>query len=232
MSSFSLRLRLISFVIERYPFALPIVERALDSCPPPEKTSNAALDKFRASFHKALGEHSASIEIGGAPDPTPGVTAQHRLKPARQEVLDACDGFLAREAIAASLTDEERGEILRGMVLARAVDNRLKQFFASSEVRYKDVPFQGKGFRSLGQEAIYAAGIRLRRGASWRDPVRGWQGDIVGPIIRDLGAALAMKGDASAVRMVLNAQMAKAGPPMHGKDLHIGDFEWGVLPAT
>ena len=26
--------------------------------------------------------------------------------------------------------------------------------------------FQGKGFRSLGQEAIYAAGIRLRRGAA------------------------------------------------------------------
>src|SRR4030095_2747754 len=43
---------------------------------------------------------------------------------------------------------------------------------------------------------------------------------------------LAMKGDASAVRMVLNAQMAKAGPPMHGKDLHIGDFEWGVLPRA
>ena len=32
--------------------------------------------------------------------------------------------------------------------------------------------------------------------------------------------------------MVLNAQMGKAGPPMNGKDLHTGDFEWGVLPAT
>ena len=26
--------------------------------------------------------------------------------------------------------------------------------------------------------------------------------------------------------------MGKAGPPMDGKDLHIGDFGWGVLPAT
>ena len=32
--------------------------------------------------------------------------------------------------------------------------------------------------------------------------------------------------------MVLSAQMAKQGPPMDGKDLHIGDWEWGVLPAT
>jgi len=52
--------------------------------------------------------------------------------------------------------------MLRGMPDPRH-RHRLK---ASSrcEVRYRDAPFQGKGFRSLGQEAIYAAGIRLRRG--------------------------------------------------------------------
>ena len=54
------------------------------------------------------------------------------------------------------------------MVLTRAVDNRLKQFFTSGDVAYQGVPFQGKGFRSLGQEAIYAAAIRLRRGPGWR----------------------------------------------------------------
>jgi 2-oxoisovalerate dehydrogenase E1 component len=232
MPTVSLGQRLRSFVLERYTFALRIVECALDSCPPPANVSHSAIDTYRAAFRKALDDHSASIDIGGAPDPTPGTSAQERLNQAREELLDACDGFLAREALAASLTDDERREILRGMVLTRAVDNRLKQFFAGTEVRYKDVPFQGKGFRSLGQEAIYAAGIRLRRGPSWRDPTRGWQGDIVGPIIRDLGIALAMNSEPSAVRMVFNAQMAKAGPPMHGKDLHIGDFEWGVLPAT
>ena len=55
------------------------------------------------------------------------------------------------------------------MVLTRATDNRLKTFFTSGEVRYGDAPFQGKGFRSLGQEAIYAAAIRLRRGDAYRD---------------------------------------------------------------
>ncbi len=32
--------------------------------------------------------------------------------------------------------------------------------------------------------------------------------------------------------MILRAQMGKAGPPMRGKDLHTGDFAWGVLPAA
>ena len=57
-------------------------------------------------------------------------------------------------------------------------------------------------------------------------------GDVVAPLIRDLGAALAMRPEPEAVRMALSAQMGKAGPPMDGKDLHIGDMEWGVLPAA
>jgi 2-oxoisovalerate dehydrogenase E1 component len=108
-------------------------------------------------------------------------------------------------------------------------------------VRYKDTTFQGKGFRSLGQEAIYASAIRLRRGDAYRTP-DGWRGDVISPIIRDLGAELAMSisspyGEgpdrlAEMVRMVLSAQMGKAGPPMHGRDLHVGDFDRGILPAA
>ncbi len=32
--------------------------------------------------------------------------------------------------------------------------------------------------------------------------------------------------------MVLSAQMGKAGPPLDGRDLHVGDFAWGILPAA
>ena len=165
-----------------------------------------------------------------------------RLQQAREELLEACDGFFAREAIARSLTAAERREILRGMVLTRAVDNKLKHFFSSGEVTYQGVPFQGKGFRSLGQEAIYAAAIRLRRGDVWRGDDGQWRGDIVAPMIRDLGVALAMGCDppsrsalqrtSATVRMVLNAQAAKDGPPMNGRDLHIGDLSSGILPAA
>src|SRR5688500_1329831 len=41
-----------------------------------------------------------------------------------------------------------------------------------------------------------------------------------------------MRPVAETVRMVLSAQMAKAGPPMNGKDLHIGDLDAGILPAS
>jgi 2-oxoisovalerate dehydrogenase E1 component len=47
-----------------------------------------------------------------------------------------------------------------------------------------------------------------------------------------VGAALAMRPEPATVRMVLNAQMGKQGPPMDGKDLHIGDVDRGIVPAT
>ena len=119
------------------------------------------------------------------------------------------------------------------MCLTRSVDNRLKQFFMGGEVRWGDMAFQGKGFRSLGQEAIYAGAIRLKRGAAiTRTPTASWNGDVMAPVIRDLGMTLAMRHDEEAVAMILRAQMGKAGPPMSGKDLHTGDFAWGVLPAA
>ncbi|HEX5106971.1 MAG TPA: thiamine pyrophosphate-dependent enzyme [Vicinamibacterales bacterium] len=225
--------RAVAFVIERFPFALPLVQRALETAALRDPGRDPAqIERCASEFRAALEVQINRLQAPGELDTTPGVTAGRRLASARSELLAACDGFFAREAIAASLTRDERREILRGMVLTRAIDNRLKQFFVTGEVGYKGTPFQGKGFRSLGQEAIYAAGIRLRRGAAYRSEERGWQGDVVGPIIRDAGVALAMRPEPATVRMILNAQMGKTGPPMDGKDLHIGDLEWGILPAS
>src|SRR4029079_5057111 len=163
---------------------------------------------------------------------TPGTPAGKRIELAHTEVLEDCDGFLRRAAIEASLTRDERVEILRGMLLTRATDNRLKTFFTSGEVRYGQTPFQGKGFRSLGQEAIYAAAIRLRRGPAYRGDKDRWNGDVVAPVIRDLGVTLAMRCGPETVRMVLYAQMEKTGTFFDGKDLHVGDFGWGILPPA
>ena len=118
------------------------------------------------------------------------------------------------------------------MILTRATDNRLKAFFTGGEVRYGDAPFQGKGFRSLGQEAIYAAASGCGAARRIAAPTARGAATWSRPVIRDLGVALAMRPEPETVRMVLSAQMGKAGPPMDGKDLHIGDFEWGVLPAA
>jgi 2-oxoisovalerate dehydrogenase E1 component len=220
-----------AFVLERYPFACVAAREALAATGGPAAPGEAAIDALREPFareFRARLQRLAPIDVA---EPTPGTTADRRFKQAIDEVVAACDGCLRRAAIRASLTAAERVEILRGMVLTRAIDNRLKALFTNGEVRYKDAPFQGKGFRSLGQEAIYAAGIRLRRGDAHRvDDV--WHGDVVAPLIRDLGLVIAMRPEPATVRMVLSAQMGKAGPPMDGKDRHIGDLDFGVLPPT
>jgi len=233
MPSPSLRDRFVAFVAEQSPFALAAATAAFDRViPKTPPARESAVEALRAPLAAALRSSVAFPAAPKAIEATPGVAVPQRLALGLEALVALCDGFLRREAIAAGLTATERREILRGMVLTRAVDNRLKAFFTNSEVRYGATPFQGKGFRSLGQEAIYACAIRLRRGAEFRGADGAWTGDVVGPIIRDLGAALAMRPDAATVRMVLSAQMGKAGPPMDGRDLHIGDFGWGILPAT
>src|SRR6266540_3668243 len=222
-----------AFVAERFPFALaPAFEAFRSAAPSDPGRDEAAIEALRRPVSEALLRAIDHLPAGAFGDTVPGVTVETRMQQAKTELLEACDGFLRREAIEASLTREERIEVLRGMILTRATDNRLKAFFSGGEVRYEGAPFQGKGFRSLGQEAIYASAIRLRRGEAYRAPDGSWRGDVVAPLIRDLGAALAMRPDASIVRMILNAQMGKAGPPMDGKDLHVGDLSWGILPPA
>ncbi|MFL6245987.1 MAG: thiamine pyrophosphate-dependent enzyme [Thermoanaerobaculia bacterium] len=184
-----------TFLAERYPFALYALS----------ESGQLHVEKLR----HAIGDEET----------TPGVSASERLQQAVDEIVAAIDGFDRRESIAASLTNDEKRGILRGMLLTRATDNRLKQFFTGGEVRWGNGSFQGKGFRSLGQEAIYAAVIRLQ------------PDDVISPMIRDLGAVLAKHNSPDTVRMVLSAQMGKAGPPMNGKDLHVGDWAHGILPA-
>jgi 2-oxoisovalerate dehydrogenase E1 component len=222
----------LSFVTEQFPFAAAAALSAFDRVVKTAPATARAIDGVRAPLARALRSAIAWPDGDEAIEATPAVSVKTRRSQSVDELVAAVDGFLVRAAIAAGLSDEERLEILRGMILTRAVDTRLKAFFSGSEVRYGNTPFQGKGFRSLGQEAIYAAAIRLRRGAKWRGADGTWQGDVIGPIIRDVGAAIAMRNEPATVRMVLNAQMGKAGPPMDGRDLHVGDFAWGIVPAT
>jgi len=225
--------RFAAFVAEVFPFALAPAVEAFEAAAGDSAAKDAAAIE---SLRPRLAAELAARLPGRLPDDlaetTPGVPAADRLARAAADLADACDGFLARAAIAASISRDEKLEMLRGMVLTRAVDNRLKAFFTGGEVRWGGKSFQGKGFRSLGQEAIYAAPLRLRRGVRWRREDGSWGGDVVAPVIRDAGAALAMRPGPESVRLLLNAQMGKAGPPMEGRDLHIGDLDHGVLPPS
>ncbi len=226
--------RLGAFVAERHPFALDIALDAFESVAATRTLGDeASIEAVRPLLRRELATRLQTASVpADLPETTPRVAAQTRLRQAHDELLDDCDGLLRRLAIEASLTADERREILKGMVLARATDNRLKTFFLAGEVRYGGAAFQGKGFRSLGQEAIYAAAIRLRRGAAFRGQAGEWRGDVIAPLIRDLGAVIAMRPDPATIRIVLNAQMAKAGPPLDGKDLNLSDFEWGIFPPA
>src|SRR5688572_23836107 len=222
-----------AFVLERFPFALSVALAALDNASAGSGRSPASLDGLSTRIGPALRAQLSHdpVALAALGETIPRVSAAERHAAAIDELVAACEGFFRRAEIRASLSADERREILRGLILTRATDNRLKAFFLGGEVRYRDAAFQGKGFRSLGQEAIYAAGIRLRRGDAWRKHGV-WDGDAVAPLIRDLGVALAMRPGPETVRMVFSAQMGKAGPPMSGKDLHMGDFEYGILPAA
>jgi 2-oxoisovalerate dehydrogenase E1 component len=226
--------QLAAFVAERHPLALDAaLDALLAAAGRRVPGTERGIDDLRARFRRELaGRLRPEAEPRGIPETTPRTTCATRLQQARDEVVDACDGFLRRAALRASLTADERREMLGGMILARAIDNRLKAFFLGGDVRYRNAAFQGKGFRSLGQEAIYAAAIRLRRGAAYHSADGTWTGDVLGPLIRDLGAVLAMRPEPATVRMVLNAQMGKAGPPLDGKDLNVGDFGWGIVPPA
>ncbi len=223
--------RLDAFITERFPFALAIVRQTFDACAGLAQPDETSLEALRHVFGPELRNRVQQLAPSGVLETTPGVDAVQRFQQAVDELVQACDGLLRRAAIRASLTADERREMLRGMVLTRATDTRLKTLFTAGDVRYGEITFQGKGFRSLGQEAIYAAGIRLRRGEAFRVDDE-WRGDIVAPLIRDLGIAFAMRPTPETVRLTLSAQMAKAGPPMNGKDLHNGNMAWGILPSS
>ncbi len=220
-----------AFVLERYPFAATSAREALAAATGAAPVLESGIDRLRDPFAREFRTRLRRLAPIDLSEPTPGISAKQRFEQAVEDIVEACDGFLRRAAIRGSLTPEERVEILRGMILTRATDNRLKAFFTNGEVRYGESVFQGKGFRSLGQEAIYGAAIRLRRGNDYREGNE-WRGDVVAPLIRDLGVTIAMRPEPETIRRVLSAQMGKAGPPMNGKDLHVGDMQYGIWPAV
>src|SRR4051794_39976435 len=115
-TAISLRDRFAAFVTERFPFAVDAVSAAIARLPgAPDKPD--ALDAWRDSAISAI--RTAVSKPAALPDveTTPGVAAAQRWSQAVHVLVEACDGFLRREAIAASFSREERVEMLRGMVL-------------------------------------------------------------------------------------------------------------------
>ena len=111
-----LKAGLSAFVAERFPFALSpaaaALDRALEARGGDPGRDAEALDALRGPLRDGLGRAFAPSGVDDLPDSTPGVAAAARLAAAAAEIVEACDGFLRRESVAASLTPEERREIL------------------------------------------------------------------------------------------------------------------------
>ena len=219
--------RFLSFVVEAQPLAWAAAKQAWATVG--QETLDAdAIATLGSTVARAVVEHLPQPDRD-LPEAQPFVDVPTRYQQQSEALVEDIVGFFAREAIAASISDDEKRWLLQVITLTRAVDNKMKQLFLSSTMTYGDKGFQGKGFRSLGQEAIAGAALRLRRGEAFAgaagDP-QGWRGDVVGPLIRDLAVTLAFTDD---VEMCLNAQVGKAGAPNNGKDLHLGKPEAGVF---
>ncbi len=208
----SFLLKLEEFLSLECPLLLPDAEKMGAAAPTPRELKDALL----LALEERLRLPQVPRELW------PFATTVDALTWARADLCEQIDGFFRRQEIRESITPAERDWLFRFMMLTRETDAYLKRAFMEKKVKWGDHPSPQKGFRSLGQEAIVGVGLRLRRGAN---------GDVVGPIIRDLGVTLAwLDGD---VDNVLYAQAGKkGGGPMDGRDLHTGDIDRGVLPAT
>ena len=108
------------------------------------------------------------------------------------------------------LTREQKLDLYRYMRLNRVVEERLVNLYRQGKV-------VGGLYRSLGQEAT-SVGTAYALA----------EGDIVGPLIRNLGVVLVM---GYSPRDVMTQYMARATSPSGGKDcnLHFGRPERGVI---
>ena len=105
-----------AFVAERFPFSIAHVMQAFDAAGlgSVKSRDTAKLNTARPAFRRALARqlYTDITAPEGVGETTPGVTTAKRLEQARAEIVEACDGYLRREAIAWSLTKDERREIL------------------------------------------------------------------------------------------------------------------------
>jgi TPP-dependent pyruvate/acetoin dehydrogenase alpha subunit len=108
------------------------------------------------------------------------------------------------------LTRDQKRELYRFMRANRVVEEKLVNLYRQGKV-------VGGLYRSLGQEATSVGTAYALR-----------KGDIVGPLIRNLGVVLVM---GYSPRDVMTQYMARATSPSRGKDcnLHFGNPDRGVI---
>ncbi len=241
MESDFARVRLMSFVAERHDGHLNLVSEIWNSKIQKKKLDGEEYDNFSKNFVNEiamrLSERLLEPEFSelGDCEIIPRRTGSLFLGRRTARFLIDVTLCLRRVAHYWSISVEQRIDWQRWMVRTRLVDEELKDLFTNGLSTPDGGNFGGKGFRSTWQEGIVACASAMRRAVDLREEDER-RADIVAPMIRDVGLALAM---GQTPTEVLSAQMGKAGSYMDGghegsggRDLHIGNWEKGILPPT
>ncbi|MEC7707207.1 MAG: transketolase C-terminal domain-containing protein [Candidatus Thermoplasmatota archaeon] len=240
LDSEAARIEFLRFFAERHDGHIELVSDAWKECNPPSSFdgesfhsfSSGLLSAIRESLHDRLMDPSLSPVHSGEVMPMRAGGLHLERRTARLLIDSAL--CLRRIAYHASITIDMRLEWQRMMTRTRAVDEHLKELFSEGIETPDGGRFGGKGFRSTWQEGVVACASALRRAVDLGDDVQ--SADVVAPMIRDVGLALAM---GQTPTEVFAAQMGKSGSYMNGgheasggRDLHIGNWEKRVLPPT
>ncbi|PXF24832.1 MAG: hypothetical protein CXX70_10130 [Methanobacteriota archaeon] len=232
---------LLRFVAERHDGHLDTAASCWDEMGAPESFGGVSFYQFSKSYVSSLEESlqerlltpalSSLVDVEVIPRRSGLLHLERRTARLLLDIV-LC---LRRISHYASITLEQRIEWQRMMMQTRLVDEHLKDLSTNGIPTPDGGTFGGKGFRSTWQEGVVACASAMRRAIDIPEGERA-RADIVAPMIRDVGLALAM---GQTPIEVFAAQMGKSGSYMDGgqegsggRDLHIGNWEKGVLPPT
>ncbi|SVA85670.1 uncharacterized protein METZ01_LOCUS138524, partial [marine metagenome] len=241
LHSSAARAELLRFFAERHDGHLVAAAACWDGMGAADSFDGASFHEFSKKYVEALGETlrdrllAPGLSSVHSVEVIPRRTANLHLERRTARLLTDTALCLRRIAHYSSITLEQRMDWQRMMTRTRVVDEHLKDLFANGIETPDGGSFGGKGFRSTWQEGIVACASAMRRAVDASADERP-RADVVAPMIRDVGLALAMGQTATEV---FSSQMGKSGSYMDGghegaggRDLHIGNWDKGILPPT
>ena len=241
LDSIKVKSHLLRFIAERHDGYLEVVSECLEEAIDRSKFDGGSFHRFSNSLVLRIGEVlserliNPDFAILEKNEIIPRRTGDLHLSRRNSRFLIDVSLCLRRMAHNASITLDQRIQWQRWMIRTRLVDEQLKDLFTNGLPTPDGSSFGGKGFRTTWQEGVVACASAMTRAIDLPHEER-HTADIIAPMIRDTGLALAM---GQTQIEILSAQMGKSGSYMDGgheesggRDLHIGNWEKGILPPT
>jgi 2-oxoisovalerate dehydrogenase E1 component len=235
------RKELLRFVAERHDGYLEFIADEWKKIQSPSqfdgKRYHQLTQEFCTKISKSLEERiwKPELSIIGEEEIIPRRDTKLYLNRRKKRFIRDIKLCLRRIAHASSVNLETHLQWQRWMTRTRAIDEHLKDLFSNGISTPDGGKFGGKGFRSTWQEGVVGCATSLKKAIDLSAEKR-HTADVIAPMIRDVGLALAV---GQTPLEIFAAQMGKSGSYMDGgnldsggRDLHIGNWEKGILPPT